>query len=355
VLSRPQTNKTFGSNDYDPPPGYGSVPQAQFSPPPSSTFQPPNLVIGRQSLENQQQEHITGGNNQAYGQTSRAPEVQPQYRAYNIDTPPASSAYQTYISNGPNVERAYHPYNSDGQQDYAYNRDTVGYTNVGGANQARSPNPQYGGYVASEHRQGDRSIHDNAGYDQHAYEARSDETTATINSPDATASSRHNSYQETSRNTSSIYNNNYAQQSQIHQPSASDSGNVTPRYDAQPRGSYDSRNPANYNTHTPSSCAAPQDSYAGYQYSLPSEQQSRGSELQSQPSGSFDSQPQQPRGSELQPKRHGGLSRKPVPTQSRTPSSSSGAIEDEKSHDNGGLDRYSRYSSGYDVSQYRNY
>jgi ankyrin repeat protein len=354
-LSRPQTNKIFGSNDYDPPPGYGSVPQAQFSPPPSSTFQPPNLVIGRQPLENQQQEHTTGGHNQAYGQTSRAPEVKPQYRAYNIDTPPAPSAYQTYISNGPNAATAYHPYNSNGKHEYAQNRDTVGYTSVGGTNQARSPDPQFGGYVASEHKQGDRIIQDNAGYNQHAYAARSDKTTATINSPDATASSRHNSYQQTSRNMSSNYNNNYVQQSQLHQPSASDSGNATPRYDAQSRGSYDSRDPTNYNTHTPSSCAAPQDSYADYQYSPPSQQQSRGFEPQHQPSGSFNSQPQQPRGSEPQPQRYGGLSRKPVPTQIQAPSSNAGAVEDEKSHDHGGLDRYSRYSSGYDVSQYRNY
>jgi ankyrin repeat protein len=345
-LSRSQTTYNSGSNGYGTsagygpspgygqPPGHGSVARAQVSPPPGSTVQPPNPTIARRPLGNQQQEYTTSGHNQAYGQATRAPDDKPQYPAYN-NTPPAPSVYQAYGGNEPTTAAAYHPYNSNTQPEFAANRDAAGHTNVAGTNQGRSSEPQFGGYGAPEHRQGAQNIHDNTDYNQHAYGTRPDETTATINNPDATASSGYNSYQKTSRDAPSNYNNQHDQHSQLHEPSVSSSRNVTPGYDTQPGASYGSSDPTSYNSHTPSSYAAPQSSYAAPQssyaapqssyaapqssyagsgYTPPSQQQSRG----------FDSQPQQSRGLESQPQGYGGLSRKPIATQSPAPSSSAG-------------------------------
>ncbi|KAG9196931.1 hypothetical protein G6514_002908 [Epicoccum nigrum] len=101
---------------------------------------------------------------------------------------------------------------------------------------------------------------------------------ANINNPNAKASSSFNSNQQKSQIAPNSYNSNYAQQSQLHQPSARDSGNLT----------------------------------------------SGGFELRIEPTGSFGPQPQQSRSFESQPQRYGGLTRKPVPTQSQAPVSSAG-------------------------------
>jgi hypothetical protein len=155
-LSGPQTSNNLGSNGhgpssgYGPPAGYDSTPQAQFSLPPSSTSQQPNSVIDRRSIGNQQQRYSMSGHTQSYSQTSRAPDAKPQYRAYSIGSPPAPSAYQAYGSNGIDAPKSQHLYSSNGQHDYAQNRGTNINANVGGETQQRSPEPQYGAYVAPE-------------------------------------------------------------------------------------------------------------------------------------------------------------------------------------------------------------
>jgi ankyrin repeat protein len=314
---QPQTNNSFGttgygsSPGYGPPPGYGSVPQAPISPPPNPTFQPQGSVVNRRALGTPQQEYNTGGQHQTYGQATRTAEEKPQYRAYNNNTPPAPSAYQAYSGAPPPAPTAYHTYNGNGQQGYAQGRDTASYTNVGGTPQGRSPEPQYAGYGAPGHGQADQNTYGNTGPNQHAYAPRSTDTT---NTPVATPSSGYNSYQQPNREASNNYSNDYAQQSQSHQPWNSGSGNVTPRYDAQPGTSYTSHDASSYNNHTPSAYAAPQSSYAGSGYTPPHQQQSRG----------FDSHPQQSRTFDTQPQQYTGLSRKPLPTQNRTPSSNAG-------------------------------
>jgi ankyrin repeat protein len=345
-LSGPQTSNNLGSNGhgpssgYGPPAGYDSTPQAQFSLPPSSTSQQPNSVIDRRSIGNQQQRYSMSGHTQSYSQTSRAPDAKPQYRAYSIGSPPAPSAYQAYGSNGIDAPKSQHSYSSNGQHDYAQNRGTNINANVGGETQQRSPEPQYGAYVAPEHRQDDRSIQGNAGYNQHSYAARSGDTMAAINNPNTTASSGYNSNQHTSQIAPSGYNSNYAQHSQLNQPLASDSGNLTHRYGTQPTGAYGSHGPTN----TRSSPVPPHSSYPSPGYTQPSQQQQWGFESQTQPIGGFGSQPQQSRGFEPQPQqsrdfepqpqesrgfdpqpqRYGGLARKPVPSHSQAPVSSAG-------------------------------
>jgi ankyrin repeat protein len=313
---QPQANSNFGptgynsSPGYGPPPGYGTAPQAPFSPPLGSTAQPPTSVVGQRGLGNQQQGYSTGGyNNQTYGQTSRTPEEKPQYRAYNNYTPPATSAYQPYNGNAPTAGPTYHSYNGGAQQQYDH--DTAGQIHNSGINQGRSPEPQSGGHTTPGYRQADQDTYGNANSNQHGYSNRPAGPTTAMQTPDATSSSGYNSYQQTNRDESNTYNSSYAQQPQIHQSSTSSSGNMTPRYDAQSGNSYSSRDPSNYNNHTASSYAAPQSSYtapqnayAGSSYTPPPQQQSRG----------FDSQPAQ----------YTGLSRKPVPSQSRVPSSNVG-------------------------------
>ena len=361
-LSGLQTSNNLGSNSYGPssgygsssglgqPAGYGSIPQTQFSPPPGSTSQQPNSVIDRRSLGNQQQGYTNGGHNQPYGQASQAVDAKPQYRAYSIDSPPAPSAYQAYGNNGTEAPRSRQSYSSNVQHDYAHNRGKDIHTNVSGANQQRSPEPQYGAYVAPEHRQGNRSLQNNPGYSQHAYAARSDDTMATINNPNTTASSAYHSNHHTSQTAPSGYNSNYAQQSHLDQPLASDSGNSTSGYGTQPTGAYGSHD----STNTRSSYIASQSSYASSEYTQPPQQQAWGFDPQTQASGGFGSQPQQSRGFDQQPQqsrgfeqqpqqsrgfepqpqqqrnfdpqpqRYGGLARKPVPSQVQAPASSAG-------------------------------
>ena len=186
-LSGPQTSSNLGSHGFGPFSGYVSIPQAQFSPPPGSTSQQPSSVIDRRSPGDQQERYPTSGHHPSYGQTSRAPDAKPQYRAYSIGSPPAPSAYQAYGNNGTDASGSHISYSSNGQHDYTQNRGTEIHPNAGGANQQRSPAPQYGPYVAPDHTQGDRSIQGNTGYNKHASAARSDDTLAAINHPNTTA------------------------------------------------------------------------------------------------------------------------------------------------------------------------